>query len=85
MPHINDSQKEKYSELLYRLHETTIHNKGELEFLVFRLMRQYMKTREMRYSDLHEVVYAVIHSAEEFKRLYLDKREDQAIAENGEA
>ena len=43
-----------------------------------------MKTREARYSTLHEVVYGCIHAGEEYRRRYLDKREDQAIDKNGD-
>lgn len=84
MPHISEKQRVKYQELVAMiLNDTNIETKGDLEYLVFKLMKAYMKTREERYSNLHDTVYGVIHSAEEFKRLYLDKREDKAIEENG--
>ena len=85
MPHINKEQRELYSTLLSEILRTEILNKGDLEYLVYNLMKQFMATREKRYGTYHEAVYATIHSAEEYKRLYLDKREDKAIAENGEA
>lgn len=86
MPHINQDQKSKYSELVNEiLNHTKIETKGDLEYLVYQLMKVYMKSREFRYSNLHDAVYATIHSAEEFKRLNLDKREDKAIEENGVA
>ena len=85
MPHINEEQKKKYRALIEEISFTTIHEKGDLEFLVFILIKQFMLTREHRYATLHDAVYATIHSAEEYKRLYLDKREDEAINKNGEA
>lgn len=85
MPHINEIQRAKYSIITSLILDTEIENKGDLEYLVYQLMKSFMKTRESRYSTLHEAVYGTIHSAEEFKRLYLDRREDIAIKLNGEA
>ena len=43
-----------------------------------------MSTRDARYSTLHDCVYAVQHTADEFKRRFLDKREDDAREINGD-
>ena len=43
-----------------------------------------MKTKPYKYSDLHDCVYAAQHCADEFRRRYLDKREDRARKENGD-
>ena len=58
--------------------------KGELEYVVFAIMKLYMRDRGYRYTNLHDVVYAVQHCAHEFERRYLDKREDTARKENGD-
>ena len=85
MPYVAKEQREKYKNLLLLIdHIEQIETKGDLEFLVFYLMKKYMKTRESRYATLHDVVYAVIHAGEEFKRRFLDKREDQARQQNGD-
>ncbi len=94
MPHIAKKTRERYKtiEIL-----PNILTKGDLEYCVARLMVKYMgsydvcsdcgrlRTREHRYSDLHDCCKAVDHCAHEFERLYLDKREDDAIASNGSA
>jgi hypothetical protein len=85
MPHIVESSKKIYKELTDKILTTKIATKGDLEFLVYQLMKAYMSTRERKYSNLHNAVYGVIHSGEEFKRLHLDKREDEALNANGEA
>ena len=85
MPHIDELSKKIYNELTNKILTTKIATKGDLEYLVYQLMKAYMLTRERKYSNLHNAVYGVIHSGEEFKRLHLDKREDGAIAKNGEA
>jgi hypothetical protein len=85
MPYISAQDREKYLEIdkaIGRLSEIT--TKGDLEFLVFRLMVKFMGTREKRYSTLHEVVYAVQHCADEYRRRFLDKREDVALSDNGD-
>ena len=61
-----------------------IATKGELEFIIFWLMKQYMKGKEYRYSTLHDCVYACIHAGHEFERRYLDTRENEALKENGD-
>ena len=58
--------------------------KGELEYCIFKLMKTYMKDKPSRYSVLHDCTYASMHCADEFRRRYLDKREDDAISENGD-
>lgn len=85
MPHINEEQRMYYMYLKQTVDNIEIKTKGDLEYLVYQLMKRYMKTRERRYSNLHDAVYATLHSAEEFKRLHLNKREDEAIETNGEA
>lgn len=85
MPHISQIRRFIYRNLLEEIQKTTIDNKGELEYLIYNLLKRFMSTRDKKYSTLHEAVYGGIHACEEYKRLYLDKREDKAMAENGEA
>jgi hypothetical protein len=82
MPYIKIELREKYDKVLNQMPD--IDNKGDLEYCVFKLMKRFMKTREQRYSTLHEVVYAIMHCADEYRRRYLDKREDEAKYENGD-
>jgi predicted MarR family transcription regulator len=82
MPYIKSELRKKYDKALNQIIE--IDNKGDLEYCVFKLMKTFMHTREKRYSTLHEVVYAVIHCGDEFRRRYLDKREDDARETNGD-
>jgi len=42
MPHIKHIEKQKYYNIITALEQCEISNKGHLEFLVFRLMKQYM-------------------------------------------
>jgi len=82
MPYIKKELRNKYDNILNQL--PIIDNKGDLEYCVFKLMKRFMSVREQRYSTLHEVVYAVMHCADEYRRRYLDKREDNAMIENGD-
>jgi len=82
MPYIKAELRDKYDKIINQL--PNIDNKGDLEYIVTKVMKKFMKTRERRYSTLHEVVYAVMHCADEYRRRYLDKREDEAIIENGD-
>lgn len=85
MPYINQNDRNKYEVIMKAIKSSTgIETKGDLEYLVFALMKKFMSTREFRYSTLHEVVYAVMHCADEYRRRYLDKREDEARETNGD-
>ena len=68
----------------YYKNDVIFRNKGELEYCLFKLMKLYMSDRIASYCSLHSCVYAVIHAGEEFRRRFLDKREDEARQENGD-
>ena len=82
MPYVKQSDRTKYEKMIVSC--PNISSKGELEYIIYCLMKIYMIDKEYRYSTLHDCVYACIHAGEEFKRRYLDKREDEAIKENGD-
>ena len=82
MPYIKSEDRVKFDKVLDRM--PVINTKGELEYCIFRLMNIYMKDKERRYSTLHDTVYAAQHCSDEYRRRFLDKREEQAIWENGD-
>jgi hypothetical protein len=82
MPYIKKEDREKYDVALNQIQE--IHTKGDLEYCIFKLMQTYMSTRSVRYSNLHDTVYASVHCGDEFRRRYLDVREDVAREDNGD-
>jgi hypothetical protein len=85
MPYITQEDRGKYAKITNQIYDLEkIETKGDLEYLVFVLMKKFMSTREFRYSTLHEVVYAVMHCADEYRRRYLDKRENEAREKNGD-
>jgi hypothetical protein len=81
MPYISENDREqfKYLDKIFK-----IENKGMLEYCIFKLLKIYMKDKTVCYYTLHDATYAAIHAGEEFKRRYLDKREDEAIKINGD-
>ena len=82
MPYIKKEERKRFDKVLENLPE--LETKGELEYVVFKLMKMYMKDKPYRYSQLHDVVYAIMHCADEFRRRYLDIREIQAHIKNGD-
>jgi hypothetical protein len=82
VPYIAPDEREYYDNVLNQL--SSIGNKGDLEYCIYKLLVKYMSNREFRYSPLHDAVYACIHAGEEFKRNFLDKRESQAKETNGD-
>ena len=85
MPYINEESRGKYLRIINAIREQEeIMTKGDLEYLIFTLMKKYMYTRAFRYSTLHDTVYSAMHCADEFRRRFLDKREDEARKKNGD-
>ena len=84
MPYISNvnDRRDEFDIILNNLPELA--NKGELEYVIFKMMRIYMKKREFRYSILHDVAYAAIHCGDEFRRRFLDIRENDAREKNGD-
>lgn len=82
MPYIDPKERPQFDKVLDQL--PGLETKGQLEYCIFKLMKWYMKMREKRYSTLHDTVYAAQHCADEYRRLYLDKREDEAKTKNGD-
>jgi hypothetical protein len=82
MPYIKKEAREKFDVIWQEIDK--IETKGELEYCIFMLMKIYMLGKEQRYSTLHDCTYAAQHCADEFRRRFLDVREDQAMKENGD-
>ena len=82
MPYITKKLRGQFDIIIDNLPD--IDSKGNLEYCIFKLMKKFMETKEYRYKDLHDCTYAAAHCADEFRRLYLDPREDVARAENGD-
>jgi len=82
MPYIEQHQRPQYDHALSQIDE--IHSKGDLEYCIFWLMKKYMSTNQFKYSHLHDTTYAAAHCADEFRRRYLDKRENVALEQNGD-
>jgi hypothetical protein len=82
MPYIKIEDRTKYDQVLKQL--PNFETKGDLEYCIFYLMKAYMGNREYKYTELHNTVYAAVHCGDEFRRRFLDKREDEAIETNGD-
>ena len=82
MPYIKQENRTKFDEVLENVPEFTV--KGELEYCIYYLMKRYMENRKVNYSNLHDTVYSAIHCGDEFRRNFLDLRENDAKHENGD-
>jgi len=82
MPYIKLKNRMKYNPHLNSIDK--IETKGDLEYCVYRLMNKYMEDKDFTYTNLHDVVYATQHCADEFRRRNLDVREDRARISNGD-
>jgi hypothetical protein len=85
MPYISKNEREKYLPLLLEIQKLPdIPDKGSLEFILFTIMLKYMSNKEQRYSILHDCTYAAQHVSDEFRRRFLDIRENYAREVNGD-
>ena len=82
MPYIKEELRTFYDGQLSNIID--IKTKGELEYIIFKLMKIYMGNKKYNYSNLHDVCYSAMHCADEFRRRFLDEREDSARLENGD-
>ena len=82
MPYITKKDREKYDAVLDNL--PNIEHKGDLEYCIFKLMVKYKDSGPQRYAHLHDTTYAAAHCADEFRRRFLDNREDFAKEANGD-
>lgn len=82
MPYIQQNERIKFDEVIDKI--TNIETKGELEYCIFKLMKIYASNKHFNYSNLHDTTYAAQHCADEFRRRYLDTRENFAMSTNGD-
>lgn len=82
MPYIKPEYRPQYDQYLNQIQ--MIGTKGDLEYCIFKLMMMYMQHREKSYSQYHDTTYAAMHCADEFRRRFLDTREDAARNTNGD-
>jgi len=84
MPYVDEKRRLLYKNITSIIDNHFIETKGDLEYLIFYLMNQYMSDKDFKYSTLHDCVYASIHCGDEFRRRFLDVREDDARKKNGD-
>jgi hypothetical protein len=82
MPYIEPELREKFTASLELLPEFA--NKGELEFIIFSVMKAYMSARKFNFDNLSDTVYAAQHCSDEFRTRFLNKRERSACKKNGD-
>jgi hypothetical protein len=82
MPYIEPKERPQFDKFLDQI--PVIFKKGQLEYCVAKLMNIYMKDKEKTYTEWHNCVYAVQHCSDEYRRRFLDKREDYAKDKNGD-
>jgi hypothetical protein len=82
MPYITKEKRDLYDSVLEGI--KGINTKGDLEYCICCLMDIFMHQKQWKYSDLHDCAYAAQHCADEFRRRFLDKREDEARQANGD-
>ena len=82
MPYIKQEDRPTFANSLFTIPRAK--TKGELEYCIFYLMKMFISHKDFTYTNLHDCVYAAQHCADEFRRRFLDKREDEAREENGD-
>jgi len=82
MPYIKQEDRKYFDIALDKI--KSMDSKGELEYCIWKLMKIYMSSRQVSYTTLHDTAYAAHHCGDEFRRRYLDSRENFARETNGD-
>lgn len=64
--------------------DSSLRNKGELNFRISELLGEYIENHGMSYQNLSDAKDAAVDAADEFRRRFLDKYEDKCIKLNGD-
>ena len=84
MPYISRPRREAFAELLAKIKETRIDSAGELNYIVTKLMLEYLKQHGEQYRMQNEVIGAIECAKMEFIRRKLVPLEQDKQAENGD-
>jgi len=82
MPYIETEKRPQFDRFLDRIE--VIGTKGDLEYCLFKLMLVFMADKPRRFLTLSDATYAAIHVGDEFRRRFLDVRENAARKKNGD-
>ena len=84
MPYIKDEDKKIKLRDAVQSVSGLLSDPGSLACLVATAMDEYMKTRKFGWNDLGDCYKAVDLTTQDFRRRFIDAREDQVIVENGD-
>ena len=88
MPHIEPGQRRDVLKSAVRVLSSSvgpIRTKAELNFVIARLLTQYLQDNGTNYQNISDAKAAATDCAAEFQRLVIDPYEDGKIAVNGNA
>jgi hypothetical protein len=90
MPHVKQERRFKFDPMLRDIRAylevyPTDTVKGDLNYIVTKIVWTWVKARGLSYQNISEGIAALNDAAEEMRRLKLNPREDNAIIENGSA
>ena len=85
MPYIQQKIRKKYQEVLdYLNHFVKINCPGELNYILFKIILQYIKSRKECYHTYNDVIGVLECIKQELYRRFVSKYEDLKIKQNGD-
>jgi len=75
MPYIKQERRETI---------TTPENSGELNYMITKLIIQYLQNKDLNYQTCNDIVGALDNAKDEFKRRVQNNYEEDKIKENGD-
>jgi len=83
MPYIKEERRKSFRTLIKRL-AGGILNEGEMNYVVFKIMKEWIDIHGKNYKNLSSCISALENSKLEFYRRCVGPYEDEKIIENGD-
>ena len=85
MPYIQQKIRKKYQEVLdYLNHFVKINCPGELNYILFKIILQYIRDKRECYQTYNDVIGVLECIKQELYRRFVSKYEDLKIKQNGD-
>lgn len=86
MPYIKQEKRDELKNILDQIERLSLIEigPGELNFLITKLIHQYVEDNNISYKILNDIIGALDNAKEEFRRRVINPYEDLKIVENGD-
>jgi hypothetical protein len=84
MPYIKQTDRDRLSGIVYSINNTEINNCGELNYIIFNLVKRYINFNGVSYRVYNDILGVLSCVSQELYRRSISFYEDIKISENGD-